>query len=64
MKMSRESKYNTDLRTGSYNRPVHHGEVVNGSKVKNDAPSTLEQDLGAQEGISLAKRLFASRRDS
>jgi len=62
--MNRESKYNTDRSTGSYNRPVHHGEVVMGSKVRNDAPSTLEQNLAAPEGISLAKRLLARRKNA
>lgn len=62
--MNRESKYNTDRGTGAYSRPVHHGEVVSGSKVRNDAPSTLGQHLAAPEGISLAKRLLALRKNS
>lgn len=62
--MNRESKYNTGRNTGAYSRPIHHGEVVTGSKVKNDAPSTLGQNLAAQDGISLAKRLLARRRNS
>jgi hypothetical protein len=62
--MNNESNFDRDKNSGTYSRPVHHGEVVKGSSVRNDAPNALNQNLAAPHGMSTAKRLLAGRKKS
>ena len=59
--MSRESKWNENKQSGTYHRPVHHGEMIAGSQLTDEGSSSFKQNLAAPEGIDLAKRLLNSR---
>lgn len=44
-----------------YSTAPHHGEVVAGSRVKNDAPTAYKQKLSAKKGINGAKHSLMGR---
>lgn len=59
--MTDQSKWDENKQTGFYRRPVHHGEMMGQSKMTDAGTSTLDQNLAAEAGINLAKKLLNSR---
>ena len=59
--MNRESKWNKETQAGTYHRPVHHGEVLADTKTVVEGNAVSEQNLAAQEGMDLAKKLLQRR---
>lgn len=45
----------------TFSHTIHHGEVLPGSKVKNDAPTAYGQKLAADKGTSGAMKSLLGR---
>lgn len=59
--MKKEATYNEQTHQGVYAHRIHHGELLEESKVKNDAPAAYGQNLAGDKGNSGALKSLRDR---
>jgi hypothetical protein len=59
--MKKEATYDPIRKAGTYSHNPHHGEMLPGARLTNDAPNASSQNLSDKRGMEAAKKSLLSR---
>jgi hypothetical protein len=62
--MKKEATYDFIRKAGTYSHNTHHGEMLPGARLTNDAPNASTQNLSDKRGMEAARRSLLSRYQS